>query len=169
MIAKEYPDFLQQYEADRVEQILTNPEFPWYLNRILYKVLIAPEYNYQMNHSFYLHDTYNSPYKELIDIFRYKLNWVTLVKCRANLIFRTDKIVQHGWHTDFNDPRMTTALYYVNTNNGYTIFEDTKEKHMSIKNKFIEFPTLQSHAGTTCTDAPYRICINFNYYKQPPQ
>ena len=57
----------------------------------------------------------------------------------------------------------TTAIYYVNTNNGYTEFEDGSRVE-SIENRLVTFPSYMKHTGTTCTDQKRRIVINFNYY-----
>ena len=54
----------------------------------------------------------------------------------------------------------------MNTNNGVTIFEDTKEEIKSVANRLITFSSAISHTGTTHTDKdiPDRCLINFNYF-----
>ena len=56
-----------------------------------------------------------------------------------------------------------TSIFYVNTNNGYTLFEDGT-KVESVANRMLTFPTNMKHTGTSCTDSQTRIVINFNYY-----
>ena len=52
----------------------------------------------------------------------------------------------------------------MNTNNGYTKFEDgTTVK--SEANRMVTFPASMRHLGTTCTDQKIRVVINFNYLK----
>ena len=58
----------------------------------------------------------------------------------------------------------TTSIFYVNTCNGYTYFEDGS-KVESVANRMVIFPNGTKHAGTTCSDRPGRIVINFNYHK----
>ena len=50
----------------------------------------------------------------------------------------------------------------MNTNNGYTEFEDGT-KVESVANRFVSFPEKMKHRGTSCTDKKTRIVININY------
>ena len=84
------------------------------------------------------------------------------MRIKANVHARTHKIIEHGLHIDFQHPEMETAIYYVNTNNGYTMFENGT-KVESVANRLVVFPTEMFHSGTTCTDEPRRVVINFNY------
>ena len=54
------------------------------------------------------------------------------------------------------------AIYYFNTNNGYTLFENG-DKVESIRNRLIMFKSNLRHTGTTCTDKPNRYVLNINY------
>jgi hypothetical protein len=58
--------------------------------------------------------------------------------------------------------KLKTAVFYLNTNNGYTYFENN-EKVLSTENTFVEFDSHIMHGGTTCTDQLKRMMINFNY------
>ena len=58
----------------------------------------------------------------------------------------------------------TTSIFYVNTNNGYTKFEDGT-KVESVANRMLTFPANMKHIGTSCTDEQTRVVINFNYFK----
>ena len=59
----------------------------------------------------------------------------------------------------------TTSIFYMNTNNGYTIFENGT-KVESVANRMITFPANIKHTGTSCTDEKTRVVINFNYFSQ---
>jgi hypothetical protein len=50
----------------------------------------------------------------------------------------------------------------VNTNNGYTKFEDGT-KVECVANRLLTFPTNIKHCGASCTDEKTRVVINFNY------
>ena len=55
-----------------------------------------------------------------------------------------------------------TAIFYCNTNDGYSLFKDgTKVK--SIKNRIVIFNNDIYHTGTTCTNEKIRSVINFNF------
>ena len=56
-----------------------------------------------------------------------------------------------------------TGIFYMNTNNGKTIFEDGEEID-SVENRMVIFPASKRHAGTTHTDTICRCLINFNWF-----
>ena len=57
-----------------------------------------------------------------------------------------------------------TSIFYINTNNGYTKFEDGTIVE-SVANRMLSFPANMKHCGTSCTDERRRIVINFNYFE----
>ena len=94
-------------------------------------------------------------------LFR-ELNPKSLVRIKANLFPKTAEIEEHGYNVDFPF-ECTTSIFYLNTNNGYTKFEDgTVVK--SIANRLLTFPTLCKHTSSSCTDVAARVNINFNYF-----
>ena len=56
-----------------------------------------------------------------------------------------------------------TAIYYLNTNNGYTKFEDGT-KIESIENKFVVFPNTLKHTSATTSDRKIRVVLVFNFF-----
>ena len=91
-----------------------------------------------------------------------RLNVRAIQRIKANLNPRHHKIIKHGFHTDV-DYECNTAIFYLNTNNGYTEFEDGN-KVPSVANRMIIFPSTVRHTGTTCTDQKRRVLINFNFF-----
>ena len=93
-----------------------------------------------------------------------KLLGVTkLYRIKANLNPRTVFHRKGGWHIDFvNDPPFKTAVYYVNTNNGWTEFKNGG-RVKSVANRMVIFDSNLEHQGVTCTDEKRRVVINFNY------
>ena len=57
---------------------------------------------------------------------------------------------------------ITTAILYLNTNNGYTEFK-SGDKVKSVSNRVVVFDSNLKHRTVTCTDQKTRIVINFNY------
>ncbi len=90
-----------------------------------------------------------------------------IARIKANAISQTKELVVFDWgfHCDCGPHAhdMMTAIYYINTNDGYTLFEDGN-KVKSVANRFVKFPATMMHTGTSCTDDYRRIVINFNYY-----
>ena len=80
-----------------------------------------------------------------------------------NLYPRTQRRVHHSTHIDYQpNSGLRTCLYYVNTNNGVTIF-DGKKTVKSIKNRIALFDGSIPHHSTTLTDVNYRCSINIDY------
>ena len=49
------------------------------------------------------------------------------IRIKANLLTKSENLREFGYHVDFPRPisdNMTTAIYYLNTCNGYTSFID---------------------------------------------
>ena len=91
-----------------------------------------------------------------------KLNPGILVRVKGNLNTKTPEVVQRDWHIDY-DYGNKTAIYYINTCDGYTAFE-SGEKVPSVANRIVVFDGGKRHAGTTCTDQKTRMVLNINYF-----
>ena len=76
----------------------------------------------------------------------------------------TDEPSQSPYHQDQSkNPNHKIAIYYINTNNGYTIFEHNKQQIQSIQNRLIIFDGHLRHAGVSTTDTKRREVLNLNY------
>ena len=84
-----------------------------------------------------------------------------LCRIKANLAPRTIFHRKTGWHVD-NVPCSTTAILYMNTNNGWTEFKKGS-RVKSVANRVVIFDSNLEHQGVTCTDKKRRVLINFNY------
>ena len=82
---------------------------------------------------------------------------------KANIILRRSKIIEHGFHNDVKF-QCRTGILYLNTNDGYTCFEDGS-KIESVENRFVAFDSGLKHSGTTCTNERCRIVLNINYFQ----
>ena len=80
----------------------------------------------------------------------------------SNNNLATEEIREHGFHVD-TDKECNVLIYYFNTNDGYTLFENG-DKVESVANRLIKFKSNLRHTGTTCTDQPNRYVLNVNYY-----
>ena len=56
----------------------------------------------------------------------------------------------------------TTSIFFINTNNGYTMFE-TGKKVPSVENRLVTFPNNLMHTGISQTDTKSRVTLNLNY------
>jgi hypothetical protein len=150
---------LNKEEFINVKNLLIDNNFPWYLNEVLNKKV---EEEFQFTHTFYDNFVIKSDYFNYLNNILLILKPKALIRIKANLLTKTNEIIEHGYHVDTEANTSKTAILYINTNNGYTKFKDG-ELIKSEENKLIIFDSDQEHTGTTCTDKLFRMVINFVY------
>lgn len=156
-----FDNFLLDSEANQIKDTLLSDIFPWYYSK--YKVCNNREenHNHQFVHMFFFDHSAKSQFLYLLEPILKKLDVKALIRIKANITSCTDKLVIYDEHTDVGF-ECKTAVYYVNTNNGYTKIGE--EKIHSKENRLANFNSQISHAGTSCTDQSVRCVINFNYF-----
>lgn len=124
------------------------------------------KYDWQMVHMFYKHPFEMSNQFAIINPLVQILNPAIMYRAKLNLNPCADKIIEHGFHSDYQPEHIgkifTTAILYLNTNNGYTKFEDGT-KIESVENRLITFPATLKHTGSSCTDTKHRLVLNLVY------
>ena len=162
-------NFLEQKDFDELQTIIMGSEFNW-----VYRTTIDYENDvdkYQFIHGFYEKCFPISPVIEILNPIINTIDVYALLRIKANLLTRTPDIIKNQFHTDTGGmseeklKQWTTSIFYVNTNNGYTEFEDGT-KIDSVANRLVTFSTNLKHRGTTCTDQKKRVVINFNYFSR---
>ena len=124
-------DFLNQSEFDKLQTLMMSAdEFPWfYLDGIDYETDID---KFQFIHIFYDSGAPQSAFmKQLYSILNL-VDPISILRIKANLLTRTPNIVENTFHVDLASWKFppekikltTTSIFYMNTNNGYTKFED---------------------------------------------
>lgn len=153
-----------------VNRLIKNEFFPWFYSPVIQKEYGVTEqsdelHDYQFVHVLYHDDAPQSEYYFLLEPFFNHLKVKSLMRAKFNLNPNASKIVEHGYHIDTIDSTYdsTTAIYYLNSNNGYTKFENG-EKVESVENRLVLFPSKMAHTGTTCTNARCRYVLNINYF-----
>tara|TARA_B100000902_G_C26819393_1_gene673163 strand:- start:146 stop:619 length:474 start_codon:yes stop_codon:yes gene_type:complete len=151
-----YKNFINKKHSNKINEELLKPYFPWYYN----KNQTSKDTSY-MFHLFFKNSNVNSDYYYLIEPILKKLKFKNLLNVRANLCLKRPS--KCSWHVDnfTKDLKHKTAIYYVNNNNGYTIFKNKKIK--CEKNKIVVFDADQIHKAKVQTNTDARIVINFNY------
>lgn len=168
-------DLLSQEDYDKLCNPMTkSPDhktgasFPWYITDWKDRSSKHELYNYQFIHAFYIEGgsakqpNHVSPQIELIHPIGRKINIIEPLKIKANLSPVTPEIIEYELHTDMPVNNFKTAIYYVNSNNGYTLFENGF-KVKSVANRICIFDGHIKHAASSCTDQKFRCVINFNY------
>jgi hypothetical protein len=153
-------NFLQKDVLINFKNLLMSSTVPWY-----WKENMTKNDSFFFNHCFY---NYNSPksnlFEEFITPMLIKLKCNALIEVRANLMLKKNICYNSNFHIDKNF-NCKTAIFYVNTNNGYTLLDkDKKIKIECIENRMLIFDSKILHAAFSQTDEERRIVINFNYF-----
>ena len=172
-------NILPSSELKKLQDLMSSG-LPWFPSRILTtkkhsmhdhipKMLCSDIENWQLAHNFHTHGfgspDNQSPFTESLAGIINHIDIDALIRIKANLNPRTESIVKHGFHKDHYKDNVKGSIFYVNTCDGYTEFEDGTRID-SVENRLVTFPSTIPHTGTTCTDSPWRIVVNFNYYSR---
>lgn len=160
---------LDESELRELQELLLGSWFPWYFNYGIVSLDDAKIINdidlfdFQFTHTFVREEEIVSDYIVHLQKLINKLNPQRILRLKSNLQTPTIEHIRSRFHTDVEDTTNTkTAIFYVNTNNGFTIFED-ETRIKSVENRFVIFDSNIMHAGATCTDQKSRCVINFNF------
>ena len=170
-------NFLEQKKFDKIQNFMWGDEskIPWFYGNIIdYPDDVD---KFQFFHLFYRYDAPQSPFLNDLTPIVEIIKPLSTFLIKANLLTRTPNIVENEFHIDIANleaspeklRQWTTSIFYINTNNGYTEFQDGRiamenTKVESVANRMVTFPSNLRHRGTSCTDKKTRIVINFNYF-----
>jgi len=156
-------NFLTQDKFLKVKNSILNSEFSWnltpWVSNLNENLKITSSYYF--THLFYS-GLYVDPNSHIfIDILN-QLEVKSLIRIKANLYPSTDNIEYQSEHIDY-DYSHKGAIFYLNTNDGFTILEDGT-KIESIENRILLFDPSKPHNSTTCTNDKCRVNVNLNYF-----
>tara|TARA_R100000700_G_scaffold779_1_gene2086 strand:- start:1172 stop:1660 length:489 start_codon:yes stop_codon:yes gene_type:complete len=161
-MSKIIKNFLPKSLLKQIITLITSDSFPWYVHTFV-TFENSKEKEIYFTHILYNEDRINSSsYNLILSPFIKKIKFKKLIKAKLNLYPISQKKIEHQWHTDKSYPHKV-ALFYLNTNNGFTLFKNPYKKIKSESNKCIIFDGLQEHKSTTCTDKKFRLTLNINY------
>ena len=113
-------------------------------------------------YSYFYSGLYVDPQSHVfVDILN-QLEVKSLIRIKANLYPSTDNIEYQSEHIDY-DYSHKGAIFYLNTNDGFTTLEDGT-KIESVENRILLFDPSKPHNSTTCTNDKCRVNVNFNYF-----
>ena len=155
-------DFLCSDDFDSISSSILSNYFHWFWNPVITK---HSEINIgQFYHQFYMcNSDKQSDFFPVLQPLLSKLGQLVLFRVKANLNPRDTVHTKLGdFHTDFPGFQSTTAIFYLNSNNGWTEFSGG-EKILCRSNRLVLFPQEQHHVGYSCTDQPFKCLININF------
>ena len=156
-------NFLSTSDFEVIQQFLLSDNFTWNLSNTIANHKHGLD-QYQFFHTFF--DVANPSlqnYSNFLSPLLNKLQPKYLLRIKANLRPRTTTGVLSPYHVDMS-ANQQTAIFYLNTNNGYTKFQDnTLQDVPSVANRLLTFNGSLKHCGASSTDSNYRIVLNINY------
>lgn len=161
-------NFLPDYQFKFITNEILNDYFPWYFND---GRIFTGDGSYQFTHRVYdiKQNGILTNYFDLFEPILGKLGVNELDRIKLNLTPKTTFRQKSGWHTDQRHLRekipfhKKTAVFYMNTNNGYTKFKKSGKIVKSVANRIVIFDSDLYHTGFTCTDNLRRVLMNCNY------
>ena len=154
-------NFLPNYEFEKIKKLMMGDWFPWFYNP---DIVHKGDGKSQFTHVFfYQPPPWNGKNSEYFDLWIpciQKLKCHSLYRIKANLTYRTVFHRKTKLHIDKED--MFTAIFYINTCNGYTRFKNGPNVK-SVANRMVIFDSNLQHSGVTCTNGQVRVVVNFNF------
>ena len=150
-------NFLNREFFNQLQSLILGEYFSWFYND---DKVYKNDNKFQFTHTVIRDYKPTSTFIEYINPVLNKLNAKETLQVKLNLQTKASKIFNHTFHNDFDN--VTTAIFYINTNNGKTIFKNGEEVN-SIENRMVIFDSNLQHTGTSHTDTKRRVLINFNY------
>ena len=143
--------------------LLFNNLCDWYFNNgIINDNQKGNLHFFQFTHFLY-QDNVGTQFFNICNPILKKLGVKSLIRIKVNLSSFSTKLVEGGFHRDY-DYDCKAALFYVNTNNGYTKFKKNNKIIKSVENRMVMFKANELHTGTNTTDQKCRVVINFAYF-----
>ena len=153
-------NFLLKKELKSLQELMVSSDFSWYYRA--HQVAHAKDHPFLI-HSVYRHGIINSHFYE--SHFKCLLRELKVNMCseiRVNLMMRDSKRYYSAYHVD-RPFKCKTAIYYINTSDGYTEFEKTGKKVFSEENKIVIFDSSLKHRAVSPSDTFARYVVNINY------
>ena len=156
-------EFLSEEDYEKMMIRFTDINFPWYLGKKSHQFGDLQLCHMLYNCSSSIHQ---SPYLEYISPILRELKLVSISRIKVNCQLLRENPVKSDYHNDLViqgniEPNVTNLLYYLNSNNGYTEFENGDIVE-SVGNRLVKFPNTLKHRGVSQTNSESRIVLNFN-------
>jgi hypothetical protein len=160
MAMKVIDNFIEDKEVFKsIKDLLFSNTFPYFYNDSTANTF--DNKNYFFSHNIIQKGKVESPFFfDMMPIIG-RLNFNYIHRIKINCFVNTDKHFVSEPHRDMQEPHKV-ALFYINTNNGYTLFKNG-DRVPSVENRMLLFDGKEKHSSVTQTDTKLRINININY------
>jgi hypothetical protein len=177
-------NFLEDDSYQKIYSLVTSGPFTWIRGSVLMKRTedLDPDLCYYQNEEMYnvqmMHVIYRDAdppnktpgilterdYMRVFVPLISKIKPEALLRMKVNMTFNWGKQIFSGYHIDeakYAENGMV-GIYYCNTNNGYTQFENGQIVN-SVANRMLFFPMNMYHSCVTATDVSNRFVVNINW------
>jgi len=156
-------NFLSPSDFEVTQNFFLSPDFIWYYNDCIAKHKQGLD-QFQFVHPFFdISKPSKTDWSPFLQPILTKLNAKYIFRIKANLRPRTTQGVLSEYHVDMS-LNQQTAIFYLNTNNGYTKFKEGDYDNVpSVANRLLTFYGALQHCGCSATDCNNRIVLNINY------
>ena len=153
------PNFLEFYTFNELYNQFNSPNFPWVWTQ-------SPGEPEQYVNLLYFDHQFSSAMNPTINrclmAATDKLGVIAILRVKLNATCRNAP--EQEWHTDWQiSTQSKTCVLYLNDNDGYTEFKDTKVE--SKANTAVVFDSNLEHRGVPSTDTR-RLVLNINYFEK---
>jgi hypothetical protein len=157
-----FDNYINSHDFETMQQYFMGEFIPWSYNQ---GVDFPNDGKFQFVNYIYYENQWMQNGLGPVQFVIEKIKPLTVGRIKANLLVPTPEIVVNDFHTDMPSPeKFTTAIFYINDNDGYTEFEDGTIIE-SVANRMVIFPSHMKHRGTSAT-TDRRVLINFNFISQ---
>jgi hypothetical protein len=102
-----YKNFLEEKDIEDISAIIRSDVFPWFFNHVVNKEDLNPKanQNFHFTHMFYSDFGSRSNFFDILTPVFKKINPLSIIRVKANLVTKSSQIIEHGMHVDFTNPR----------------------------------------------------------------
>jgi len=163
---KEYKvidNFLPEDVFSEMSREITSPgKFPLYYVDFIAFSKERNKFFYFEHPLFYRSRPTSDFYLPIVEPFLEGIGVNAIIRAKVNAYPKTESIEEHGKHVDFDNMPNDTAIFYINTNNGFTRLEDGTVVE-SVANRLLILDGAIYHNSSSCTDADLRFVLNLNF------
>ena len=152
------PNFLKHYTFTELKNIVTDKNFRWYFRQSKGE---PEQYNNLLYYDHQFSEDVTPKLKRMLSAICIQLDAIAVLRININSTPRNAP--EQTWHTDWQiSTPSKTCIIYLNDNDGYTEFEDSKVE--SVANTAVVFDTNVKHRGAPPTNVDRRLVLNINYF-----
>lgn len=159
-------NFLSDKDYIFLKNTIENKDFPWRYRKSTTKIPLHKDKGF-FTYNFYENfKSDNTLFEHIIIPILLKLNAVSVIQVRANLIL-TDLLKERylNFHNDYNENNMTAILNFTECDGGTVLKINNKnEEILSKQNRIVILKGSINHATIKPTNVDQRYLLNLNYF-----